>query len=332
MGLKDARPYEMALLLNQFAKSENPEVAVVSLDFKYYAQPFEEGLLDPDWDESRLKVQKFNSLWSFRTLMDSFATLSSNFISEPVIHHLPTGQLNIEAYLDAIRRSDYRFSFDNIDRKQLNDASFYKPFFDAGSAFRRDGFDHSALRKILRTAREKDIRLYFFLPPDHVRHAEVLNILGLTPFVEKWKTEIVCVLYENAAKAGKPSYPLWDFSGYNQVTTEPVPPLGMLGTRMKFYNNSKHYHQRTGGIILSRMFDPEAQELNKFKGFGNLLTNGNIKDHILETRRQRKEFQRNRPRVSKDIATLYPGNGPAIDVNAEYSSSDGCGAPPTKER
>ena len=77
---------------------------------------------------------------------------------------------------------------------------------------------------------------------------------------ENWKREIVAIT------------PVWDFSGYNSITTEPV------AKGMKNYLDSSHYSSEVGNLILNRLFN--YQEETVTADFGILITQENIQSHL----------------------------------------------------
>ena len=85
---------------------------------------------------------------------------------------------------------------------------------------------------------------------------------------------------QEAARSGESPYPLWDFSGYNSLTTEDVPPDGDSETQMKWYWESSHYKKELGDLVLDRIFDYHHPERIVPDDFGVLLTPKNIKRGI----------------------------------------------------
>jgi hypothetical protein len=70
--------------------------------------------------------------------------------------------------------------------------------------------------------------------------------------------------------------PLGDFSGYNSMTTEPVPPSGDTTSRMKWYWESSHYRKELGDLVLDRLLEYEGTGRAIPVDFGILLTRDNL--------------------------------------------------------
>jgi hypothetical protein len=69
-----------------------------------------------------------------------------------------------------------------------------------------------------------------------------------------WLKELARINEEEAARAKRASYALWDFSISNTITREPIPLPGDL-TPMRCYWDHSHYDKATGDLILDRIFD-----------------------------------------------------------------------------
>ena len=87
---------------------------------------------------------------------------------------------------------------------------------------------------------------------------EAIEVAGLWSTFEEWKREVTKIT------------PVWDFSGYNSVTIEPI------GDRMNNYLNSSHYSTETGTLILNRILSFQPQTIPD--NFSVYLTPENIED------------------------------------------------------
>ena len=61
---------------------------------------------------------------------------------------------------------------------------------------------------------------------------------------------------------------MWDFSGYNAVTTEPVLTHRGLRDHLDYFADAFHYHRKVGSLMLRRMITGEEV----LPGFGRRLT------------------------------------------------------------
>ncbi|NTU72323.1 MAG: hypothetical protein HGB10_10980 [Coriobacteriia bacterium] len=132
----------------------------------------------------------------------------------------------------------------------LKDPSIYLPFTMVDRPY-------EDLQNMVNIARENDIELVVIVNPIHVRLLEGLRDRGLGDEYVTWMRRLTQIT------------PVWDFSGYNAVTTEPVTD------EMVYYSDPLHPTYKTSGIVLSRIFGtPEVA------GFGTLVTSKTVDAHI----------------------------------------------------
>jgi hypothetical protein len=73
--------------------------------------------------------------------------------------------------------------------------------------------------------------------------------------------------------------PQWDFSGYNSVTTEAIPPFGGKD-RMRWYQGSVHLSQPRVARLWTRSAGFPPSELAKDQTFGVQVKPANIEEHF----------------------------------------------------
>ena len=104
-------------------------------------------------------------------------------------------------------------------------------------------------------------------------HLEALHLAERWQLYEDWKREIVKMM------------PVWDFSGYNSITTEPI------GEQMNNYQDSSHFYPPIGDLILNRLVGYEEEKVPE--DFGILITPENVEAHLEKIRRDRAIWQNN---------------------------------------
>jgi len=157
------------------------------------------------------------------------------------------------------------------------------------------------LRAVLSRAHRERVDVKLLISPSHARQWETLAAAGLWDKWEEWKRRLVIMNEEEAQKAGQRPLPLWDFSGYHQISTESVPAEGNDKTVMRWYIDSSHYTVATGNLMLDRIFGLTVPERPIPDDFGVLLTGSNIEAHLANIRRSREHYQRTH---AKDIAEI----------------------------
>ncbi|NEQ62463.1 MAG: hypothetical protein F6K53_35770, partial [Moorea sp. SIO4A1] len=99
---------------------------------------------------------------------------------------------------------------------------------------------------------------------------ESLRVTRLWPVFEEWKRRLVEIT------------PVWDFSGYNSITTEAI------SEEMKNYWDSSHYREEVGDLILNRLFSYQAHTVPE--DFGVLITPDNVESHLGKVRNERESW------------------------------------------
>lgn len=150
-------------------------------------------------------------------------------------------------------------------------------------------------RKMIRTSYEKGITSRVLISPSHARIWEVIHAGGLWRTWENWKRALVTIVEEEAKRAGKSAYEVWDFSGYNEITTEPVSDAK---EPMRWYWDGSHFKQAAGRLVLSKIFGASAPEVPD--RFGVLLNSENIDANLATIRAARERYLITNPRDAKE--------------------------------
>lgn len=139
-------------------------------------------------------------------------------------------------------------------------------------------------QKIVQLCQENNIKLTVFISPSHATQWEAIRATNQWSTWEQWKREMVKMV------------PVWDFSGYNSVTTEKI------SEDMNNYADNSHYTPNIGNLILDRMFNYQSETLPE--AFGVLLTPENIEDNLAKIRKQRQEWANNNPQEIELVEKL----------------------------
>ncbi|HUD87645.1 MAG TPA: hypothetical protein VMR17_14405 [Xanthobacteraceae bacterium] len=311
-GISEERPFEQALLLKHAVEVSGVRFAIVSLDFlRYVGGGGRPDFLPQDWNRWRGVDEYLKTLISYTTLADSAATVAASWAHRPSLQHGPDGLMNAEAF-ERIGVPHVRELFNAVDAVYLNSA--YAPVLQGRAALERDGFDHTALRDMLATAHRTGVRLYFFITPSHAQQFEIMSMLGLIPLYQEWESEVTCELARDGE--GAQSFPLWDFSGYNSVTTEPVPPLASKAV-MRWYFDPVHYKPVVGRFIEDRLLDMPADALSGVDDFGVKLTLDTLNAHFASIAHSRQEYLAAHPDFVGSLAALDHREPPTAAAAAD---------------
>jgi len=165
------------------------------------------------------------------------------------------------------------------------------------------------LRKIIHICKRSHIDLRLFISPVHARLLEAIRNIGLWPVFEQWKRELVNVSNEQYGTEEQ-VVPIWDFSGYNSVTSERVLDEGIL---MHYYYDSSHYRLAVGRMILDRMFGDELVESALPEDFGRILTPESVEDLLQTIRTEQSRYVVSHKKDVHDIETILQNEGVSRD-------------------
>ena len=104
-------------------------------------------------------------------------------------------------------------------------------------------------------AYKNDIKLYIYFSPIHARLTEVNCMIGRWSHIETMKRAVVRIVNKKALDYGRAPYQVWDFSGYNSITTEAVPEKMDKTGVMSWYWEGSHYTRETSRLIFDKIFN-----------------------------------------------------------------------------
>ncbi len=252
---------------------------------------------------SQLSSEKLLTLISIDALLSSIKTLIKQQTNSSETVHLSNGKtkrinnakIPLGGHRNAFRLS-YYFTITLLWFGSQNKYSFTN--LKTGQST----LDY--FRTFLNIAYRDNVDLRILTSPSHARLWEALYSVGLWPQFEQWKREIVRINEEVAQKYQKTPFPLWDFTGYNSLTTETVPPLDDAETEMKWYWESSHYKNALGELVLDRVFEYQHPERVVPDDFGVLLTSKNIDEHLKMIRTDQQRYRELNPVDVAEIEKL----------------------------
>lgn len=147
------------------------------------------------------------------------------------------------------------------------------------------------IKQLLQIAYEHDIDVRVYISPIHAAHLESIHRSGSWDEFERWKRQIVELT------------PLWDFSGYYTLTTEPIAP------GIQNFTDTSHYDPSLGEKVLDRILkDDSSEQVPKddvFDTFGVWITPENIDEHLKKIRQDRQQWLKN---ADSDLEKLEPSD------------------------
>ncbi len=297
LALSSGKIKEIFLYLKHAHAINRLNQVVLGVDFFMFdiSQPFGEG-----FDQRRLITEEdsipsfgwiediVESIFSFDALWASIKTIQSQKTKD-FVPYLENGFREHSANWHRIKKAGgHRAALISNMQNSLIAEDGWTLFTIRGDADSKyPSLD--TFRDLLRFCIQEEINLLVFISPVHAMVLEARYQMGLWKDFELWKTELTHAV--STLSAGTSSdIQLWDFTGYNGITTEPFPPYGDRTTQMQWYWEGSHYKKETGDLILDRIFKYKSGHRTAPNWFGVQLTTDMIDSHLNTIRMQRAQY------------------------------------------
>lgn len=275
LAINGPNVYEVRRYLEHaIANQPNLKEVILGIDFFMFNANLKN---QPSFSEARLGIKHIaigdavNALFSIDT------------------YHI--SQETIEASLKEPNKSD-RFGENGfMPNRKFNDGNTkwrfeqaIKLYFQLHSTYELSDRYLQDFQKIVTLCQEKNISLKVFISPAHATDLEAIRVTGKWQVMEQWQRKIANII------------PVWDFSGYNSVTTESIKDV------MKNYADNSHYSSSIGNYILDRLGNYQMDKVPQ--DFGVLLTPENIESHLQKMRIEREIWLKKHPDELKLVETI----------------------------
>ncbi|WP_204106041.1 MULTISPECIES: hypothetical protein [Spirulina sp. CCY15215] len=206
---------------------------------------------------------------STNALNESFQTISFNQSPDRLSPYFLNGMSDTAYFLKYVfKNTSITKEFDRSLTRFLSDPTLYGNYTLSPERL-------EDMQKIIRVCQEKKIECITFISPAHALQWEAIQVAGLWPEFEEWKQDLVRIT------------PVWDFSGYNNITTE------QIDNKMKNYLDSSHYTKKVGDLVLQRIL--QGNETNTSNDFGVLISPTNIESHLVNLRKEQETWTAKNP-------------------------------------
>jgi hypothetical protein len=139
-------------------------------------------------------------------------------------------------------------------------------------------------RALLTAARARGVTVVSYISPVHAAFLEAIDCMGLWPTFKAWERELAQVSQEFHV-------PLWDFAGYNEITTTPLKD----GFRTHF--DGSHFRPEIGRLVIARIYGEGEPST-----FGIRVDPGNIEAHLAEMEAARERYRVSNAADVADVA------------------------------
>ncbi len=297
MGMPACRISEIAALLEHANNVEKIDMAIVGLDF-FAFDSVRTSVTGMPWD-SLYTDSTDPSLASF--LMDA---LKSSASTKAVVDSMTT-IIGDHRSWDFYHENGFLVQ-DYNDEKVNHVGGYYQTisyFIDSGVPDNKDEFANYIMsgstldgplddyRKIIEYAIAHGITLKLFISPVHAVQMEYMNQIAYINIYDEWRKRLINIVEEFAGEGGDVA--LWDFSGYNSITTEAIPGKKDKDGHMIYFLDASHYKGVTGDLIMAKMLGVNYRMNNAHKDFGKVINSKNFSDHLKQERNARIEFFEN---------------------------------------
>lgn len=260
--------------------------------------------LPADYSEENFnEYRRYKLLLSLSTLKASAKTVALNLAGK-------TKKISNDGFRNPSEWTDqlligHHKAFKDNERHYLFDNHFPLPACKNAlvveDANRKSATPMQELRDAIIIAYRMKSDMRIFIGPSHARQWETIQASGLWGQFEDWKRMVVEIVELEAIEANATPLQVWDFSGYNSISVEPVPPESDKLTRMRYYYESSHYTPAAGDLVLDRIFNLKSPERTIPDDFGVLLTSHNIDAHLTNIRVAREHYRQTHP---EDVAEI----------------------------
>lgn len=246
----------------------------------------------------RLFKDTLTSLISFEMLYESWNTVLAQ--SKIANQELYKANLTPSGFWinDPDPVKTQRWVFGYIENQYMTSTWFPQP----GRQFnlrREDGSTNLVyLQNIVADAHRENIDLTLAFMPFHARLAESMRAVGIWDEFEQWKKDVILLVEGEAASTKNTPFPIWDFTGYNSITTEPVPLQSDKKTRMLWHLDPSHVSRAAGDLMQNRILGTNGE---RREDFGQLVNSDNINSYLQRSRKARKRYAKMFPEDVKEV-------------------------------
>ncbi|RTE08146.1 hypothetical protein [Paenibacillus whitsoniae] len=269
LGLSGSSPYiELKYLEYAIKVDKNLKTVYLGLDFEVFDKKY---LNHASFDERRLRSSFY--------LQDMFLTLLSSTTMKESLHVLQDNIRRTTQYTENRYLPDGSFD-ETLNFPKDNNRSTLQMI---STTFSLSTASMDDINKVREICDQNHLKLYVYISPVHAILLETFWQSNLWGEYENWKRKLVEIM------------PVWDFSGYHEISMSSL-------QNHENYNNLSHFSKKVGDFILFRMLNKETDKVPNY--FGVLLTKDNIEHHLEELRIDRNQW----PDRDKNMYEIMPDN------------------------
>ncbi len=275
LGINGSNLYEVKRYLQHaIANNKKIDLVVFGVDFFMFNKLVEN---QPTYNENRLEKTHIyyqdiiNNLFSLDAVIASAETLEKSIKKDEDFNYGKNGFMPSRKVDDG--KTKWRFE------QGIN------VYYDFHNEYEFSNQHLENFREIVKICQENNIELKIFISPSHATQWEAIRQTGQWETFEDWKRKLVQIS------------PVWDFSGYNSITTEAI------ANTMNYYVDNSHYNEAVGNLILNRIYNENIDTMPQ--DFGVLITPENIEQHLTNIRTNRENWKQNNPEAITLVKKIH---------------------------
>ena len=313
-ALPGAGPRTALLYLQHALTSIHPDTIVMGVDFMDFlvtpqapmwtnSQPSElesrlrttlDGNPNPYRQQQRLR-DIAATIFSLDALLDSIQTIAAR--DDPFTANLTSRGFNpMKDYIRIARKEGYRAIFLQRDRENV------KAYLKRPHTLYLENSTTSPpledMKRIVALCKKNNIQLKLVIYPYHARLLEIINATGHWDAFDQWKLALARIAQESEPRL----ITLWDFSGYNAYTMEPVP--NERDEQTQWYWEAGHFKKELGSVVLGKVFSMRHSAEDAGAAIGSVVTLETLPRHLEDIRRQRKIYWQRFPLDVTEIRSM----------------------------
>nr|WP_320145977.1 hypothetical protein [uncultured Anaeromusa sp.] len=236
---------------------------------------------NPSFDDKLVgkKIDRFDyipALFSFDATADSIRTIKISYSQPERKEFYGNGYRPAKNVFYKLRNYEKLHYYTNWTFLAPNpkDTPYYADFKMGEECF--EDFE-----EFLQICKENNIKCVLYFSPAHANlDGEGVSVAGLWGDLESLKKRVTFI-------SNMYGFEVWDFSGYNSITTEKVQ------TPMKYYWDSSHFDECVGEYILNKIHNRNENSIPD--DFGIDLSNANIDNALRLNRSKKIEYEKSHP-------------------------------------
>lgn len=294
-GVPGSLPQFQYRALQQADAAGTLKLAIIVLSFVDALQPPAENAAEhrPTEDERRLRVtldghanpgrvlqelkDTFLSTLTIAALGDSVSTVLSQWQPD-ALNLTEHGSTTEGAFRRVAKAEGYATLFELKEEE-------YARKLDAAARQSSGANDKlywlNTVEQMLAFCQSHHIRPVFVIAPYHADMLDLIDKTGLWQTFETWKIALADLVQRDKSAGAA----LWDFTNYDQYSTEEVPAArGTNAAAMRWFWEPVHFKKALGSIVLRRVL------LGDPAGFGTQLTSDNVGAALAAIRSARQAY------------------------------------------